>query len=316
MPRVRIRAARPSDQADVAAICAAIWPEDDDYVPQTWDDWLADPHGELVVAELEGCVVGFAKLTHLTDEQWWLEGLRVAPEHQRRGIAGELQAHLVEVFRQKRPGTLRFATHSGNEPVHRLAARDGFRHVATYQLLEAEPVDGERTAPLHRLSEADLSTAWNLIEASPRRQAAEGLYETFWSWETLTRERLAHHLSAGDAWGIDDDSRLAALAVLCRTGKEDAIDIGTVDGCRDEMETLLLSLRGLVTRRGCEKVRLRAVDEPELIRAAEGAGYEPGWDHDLWIFELSHHLPSGQGIGDGGVRRQGLRRAEVQASSK
>ncbi|MEA3375944.1 MAG: GNAT family N-acetyltransferase [Chloroflexota bacterium] len=316
MPRVRIRAAQASDRADVAAICGAIWPEDDDYVPKTWDDWLADPDGELVVAEWEGRVVGFAKLTHLTDEQWWLEGLRVAPEHQRRGIAGELQAHLVEVLRQKRPGTLRFATHSGNEPVHRLAARDGFRHVATYRLLEAEAADAARTAPLRRLGEADLDTAWNLIEASPRRRAAEGLYETFWSWETLTRERLTHHLSRGDAWGIDAGERLAALALVCQTDKEDAIDLGYVDGRRDEMETHLLSLRGLAARRGCDKVRLRAVDEPELIRAAEGAGYEPSWERDLWIFELSHHLPSGQGIGDGGVRRQGLRRAEAQANSK
>lgn len=81
MSRVRIRAARPSDQADVAAICAAIWQEADDYVPQTWDDWLADRHGELVAAEWEGRVVGLAKLTHLTEEQWWLEGLRVTPEH-------------------------------------------------------------------------------------------------------------------------------------------------------------------------------------------------------------------------------------------
>lgn len=287
MSKVRIRAARASDKVDVTAICAQIWEEADDYVPDRWDDWLADPGGRLVVAEREGRVVGLAKLTRLTDDQWWLEGLRVSPEYQRRGIAGKLQAHLVEAFRQMERGTLRFGTHSRNEPVHRLAARDGFRHVATYRLLEAEPLDAERTSSLRRLTEADLDPAWNQAQGSPRYRAARGLYETFWSWENLTRDRLAHHLSAGDVWGIDGDDPVAALALLCRTDKEDAIDLGYLDGRGDETEPLLLALRGLAARQECDSVRFRAVDEPELIRAAEGAGYERSWDRNLWIFELS-----------------------------
>lgn len=287
MPKVQIRTARATDRADVEAICAQIWEKSDDYVPRVWDDWLADPDGRLIVAESGDHVVGLAKLTHLTGDQWWLEGLRVSPEHQRRGIAGKLHTHLVDRFRQKEDGAVRFATHSENHPVHRLASRDGFRHVAAYRLYETTPLPPERVPPLRRLTEGSLGRAWALIEGSPRHQVASGLYETFWAWELLTPERLAHHLSEGDVWGLDEDGDLAAVALICRTDKEDAVDLGYVDGRTDALEGILLGLRGLAARREAEEMRFRAVVEPELIHAVEEAGYEPGWDRDLWVFELS-----------------------------
>jgi len=287
MPKVQIRAARAADKVDILAICAGVWEEAEDYVPEVWDDWLADSYGKLIVAQVGDRVVGMAKLTQLSADQWWLEGLRVKREHQRQGVAGKLQAHLVEEFTQTGRGSLRFGTHSQNHPIHRLASRDGFRHVATYRLYEAEPLPPEHALPLHQLAESDLDPTWRLILGSPRYRAASGLYETFWSWQELTRERLAYHVSRGEVWSIDLDAHVASLALICQTDKEDAIDIGYADGREGTMETLLVALRGLAAQRGCDKVRLRAVDEPKLITAVERAGYQSSWDRDLWIFQLS-----------------------------
>lgn len=287
MPTIRIRPAQASDRADVEAICADIWDESDDYVPEMWDEWLADGSGRLVVAEMASRISGLAKLTHLSGDEWWLEGLRVRPEDQRRGVASQLQAHLVDAFRRTERGILRFATHSENHPVHHLAARDGFRHVATYRLYESEPVIPDPFRLPRCLNHADLAAAWDLVEGSPRYRAAAGLYETFWAWETLTRERLAQHVSRGGVWGLDGEGELAAVAVLCETDKDDAIDLGYVDGRRDGMRTLLLGIMGLAAQQGLDKMRFRAVDEPELVAAVESAGYASGWDRDLWIFELA-----------------------------
>jgi hypothetical protein len=166
--------------------------------------------------------------------------------------------------------------------------------VATYRPYEAEPFTAKPTTPLRELTIADLNSAWRLVQDSPRYRAAGGLYETFWAWETFTRGRLAQHLSGGQVWASDARNFLAALALICETDKEDAVDIGYVDGREDWMETLLLSLRQLAAQRGCDKVRFRAVDEPELISAVEQAGYQSSWDRDLWIFELSAARPSAQ----------------------
>ncbi len=63
-----VRPARPEDRGDMEAICAQVW-EGRDYVPEVWDAWLADPHGQLSVVELRGRVVALGKpvsYTHLT----------------------------------------------------------------------------------------------------------------------------------------------------------------------------------------------------------------------------------------------------------
>lgn len=76
-----------------------IW-EGEDYVPQVWDDWLADPHGQLSVAEIGGRVVGLGKLTRLAPGEWWLEGLRVDPQWQGRGIGRALHEYHVGLWRK------------------------------------------------------------------------------------------------------------------------------------------------------------------------------------------------------------------------
>ena len=285
MQKIRIRAAQAADRADVAAICDGVYGDGSDYIPKLWNDWLSDPGGEFIVAEIEGHVVGVAKRTHLADDESWLEGLRVNPTHQGQGIASRLQAHLIDAFRRMGGGALRFATHSQNRPVHHLAARDGFRHVATYRLYEAEPARGKVAIPLRPLTNDDLDQAWELMQGSPRCSAANSLYETFWSWETLTREKLGAHLVRGSGWGIDKNDGLVAMALLCDTDKEDALDVSYVDGPGEALEVVLVGLRELAARRGCEKVRFRAVEEPELMDAVERAGYWESWDRKLRVYE-------------------------------
>ncbi len=283
--RVRIRAARAADRADAAAICDRIYEDGSDYLPQLWDEWLNDRGGQFIVAEVEGRLVGVAKRTHLADDEYWLEGLRVSPAYQGQGIAARLQAHLVDGLHRMGGGTLRFATHSGNRPVHRLAARDGFQHVATYRLYRAEPAWGKVTVSLRPLTGDDLNEAWTLIQGSPGCSAANSLYETFWSWQTLTREKLADQLLRGGGWGIDEDDTLAALALLCDTDKKDALDVSYVDGSREALALLLMGLRELAAQRGCDKVRFRAAEEPELMNAIEEAGYWESWDRELRVYE-------------------------------
>jgi len=250
---------------------------------------VSDPHGHLAVAELGGQVVGIGKLTRLSDSEWWLEGLRVDPAHHRQGIARRLQAHLLEKASQVGRGSLRFGTHSSNEPIHHLAACDGFQHVATFQRHRADPLTAAQGAPLLRpLTESDLPAAWALANRSPRYQAASGLYEDRWTWRDLTIERLGCHLQAGEVWGlaVPNGEDLSAIALTYQTG-EDMLHIAYVDGATDTaLIEILRGLRGMAATQARSEIRIKNVDESSLITALGLAGYEPHRDEDLWIFEL------------------------------
>ena len=288
MSNLRIRPGRATDRPVVVAICG-----DEDYIPREWDEWLADPHGALAVAEADGRAVGFAKLSRLAEDEWWLKGLRVDQAYRRRGIAGRLVAHLVEAARQAGRGTLRLGTHAHNEPMRRIAARCGFRHLAAYRRYQAAPLD-TGAGPLRPLTEADLPVVWALVGGSPRYRAAGGMVESLWTWKNLTRERLVSHLANGDGWGLGDGADLAGLALVYRT-EENTLNAGYVDGAEDELVSLLRGLRRLAADCGDTQVRFKPVDEPGLLAAVEEAGYERVQDRDLWIFEA--RIPNAHGNG-------------------
>ena len=89
LARVVCRPALLKDTADMLELTSHIW-EGNDYLPQVWAEWLADPEGFLAVAEYGGRVVGIAMLECQQPGEWYLAGLRVHPEMEGRGIAGRL----------------------------------------------------------------------------------------------------------------------------------------------------------------------------------------------------------------------------------
>ncbi len=280
--RWKVRPARDGDRGDVEAICDRIW-GGEDYVPKLWEEWLADPHGELSVVELDGQVVALGKLTRLADDEWWLEGLRVDPQYRRLGVAHMLQDRQLAVAQQVARGVLRLATASYNTTVHHMAERDGFRRVSSFKYYGADPLPGPCT--LRPLVPDELAVAWALIDDSPVRRTSGGLYEVFWQWKALTRERLAAHVAAGEVVGVDSDGQLAAVAILPARPNARRIAVGYIDGTSEGITALTWCLRVLAANRHLEGVRLRPVNEPSLLRALEAAGAYMDGEHELWVLE-------------------------------
>jgi len=280
--RWRIRPARPEDRADVEALCAQIW-GGEDYIPQVWEKWLADPVGEFSVVELDGRVVALAKLSYVADDEWWLEGMRVHPNYRRLGVSRLLQAHQLQVAERLGVGVVRFATASSNRPIHRNALRDGFQRVAEFWYCRADALPGPQA--LRPLGPEDLETAWSLIADSPIRQASGGLYEVWWQWRRLTKDRLAAHIAAGEVWGVDLDGKLAALAIVPAGPGEEYLSVGYLDGTPEGLRALAWGLRLLAYQRGYPGVWVLSVDSPALLEALRSAGIVPHREHSLYIFE-------------------------------
>jgi GNAT superfamily N-acetyltransferase len=280
--RWTIRPAQPEDRPGMEALCAQIW-DGEDYVPSVWDEWLADPQGELTVVTLEGQVVALGKLTRLAEDEWWMEGLRVDPDYRRLGIARLLQAHQLALAEQIGDGILRFGTASNNQTIHRSAARDGFHRVAEFSYYKSNALPGPSSARL--LTPDEEEDVWKLIAGSPIREAAAGLYELDWRWMKLTRDRLAAHLAAGEVWGIDWQEQLAALAILPVDPERENLSVAYLDGNLEAITTLVWILRSHADRQGLPMLRVRPPSYPPLEDAIEAAGISTSLEVRLWIFE-------------------------------
>lgn len=266
------------------AICAQIW-EGDDYIPEVWDEWVADPYGQLSVVELEGKVVGLGKLTRLTPTEWWLEGLRVDPAYQGRGIGRFLHEQGVALADRLGRGILRFATSSANQSVHRFAADTGFTHISSYALFKG-PASASPTA-FTPLAEGDLDIVTHFLEESERFQAAHRLCENrWWTWQTLTRQLLGHYAAQGHLLGWRRrGSLLSGLALVSDYRSEDRLIVHYADAPGDLLSDLARDLRHLAGERGLGLVDWKVFDRPDTRTALGAAGYENTWEHTLWVFE-------------------------------
>src|SRR5258708_4932077 len=91
---LELRPVRPSDRERVIEITSE-GGEGTDYLPEVFDEWVADPRGQFQAAELDGVVVGVQRLRPIAPHIVFYEGLRVALSHRRQGLARTMLRHAM-----------------------------------------------------------------------------------------------------------------------------------------------------------------------------------------------------------------------------
>ncbi len=298
--QVQCRPARESDTPAVLALCALIW-EGDDYVPEMWAEWLADPQGRLLVAEYQGRVVGLGKLARLSAEDWWLQGLRVHPEYEGRGVASQLHEDLMQAWQEIGQGTVRLATASFRLPVQHLCERLGFRKVGEFTPFAAPSSlseDETGTQPTSQLSDVEeiftplkkeaLAEALAFALPSESLKLNYGQIDMAWEFVPLRLEYLARASAQGQAWWWR--GRQGLLAVFNELDNHDtptlmpqfiACSLAALSGC-------MLDFRRLAQAQGYTKASWMATLNPELAPALHAAGFRRDWEHAMFLYEKSY----------------------------
>jgi GNAT superfamily N-acetyltransferase len=279
-----IRPARPDDRPAMERICAHTW-EWGDYIPEVWDDWLADQQGLPIVGELEGRVVALSRIAFQASGQIWLEGMRVDPEYRRLGVAGQFLDRSIALARERGARVVRLGTSHRNTPVHILTERAGMARVGSYQLLVADPLPGGPEPALLPAERA--GDVRDFLHSSAVMAHAHGLYSVYWAWQELSAALADQYLQAGQvAARLGSDGRLAALAFLDPDPEDGELWISFIDGEAVALVELATAVREHAARTGFENVRVMVPDLGWLRGALGQAGYGPGdWEGELWIFE-------------------------------
>ena len=287
------RPARPEDKPRMLEITAHTW-DDSDYIPEVWDNWLADPQGEFTVAVDDGIVVALSKLTHVVDDQWWFEGLRVDPERRLRGIGQAITAYQVANTKRLGGRVVRYATGIRNEGSHRIAERAGFHTLTRFVERVAEKLDAPLEAQV--LTMDDFDAVWNLAHGSDLFNAANGVCVFRWKVYPLTRERLAEHLNQGMVMSVRQASGdLAAWCIVDNDPDWEGIEVTSLFGTKDGIAELACAMRAQAGVWGKAIVEVMTPPHPSALEALQTAGYrlelnpkhpEEVREHGADIFEL------------------------------
>ena len=284
-----VRAARPEDREAILAISAQIW-EGEDYIPLVLESWLAE--GGLVVAELDGRVVGFAKMTLLSPGEVWLEGLRVDPAHRGKGVAKALAHHQLQAALALHPRSIRFATAEVNAESLHIARNQGFHEVARFTYVEG-PVRDE-VPPLGVAAVYDPERAWAFVRASSAYREAQGLLGLGWRFPELTRERLDALVMQGAVFASGDAMR----GLLIQTGDPYAPDlyaaITFLDGDDEALDALLRHGHAHAREQGQAYLSAMTTDGRVELFARHGLAPLPPF---RYVLVLGYPLPRPPGFG-------------------
>ncbi|GAB4478769.1 MAG: hypothetical protein Kow0088_18960 [Anaerolineales bacterium] len=279
------RAALPLDTARILELARHIW-NGHDYIPFVWHKWLADADGFLAVAEYGSRLAGMGKLTRLAEGEWWLEGLRVHPDFEGRGVATHIHRYLMARWRALGKGSVRLATASKRIPVHRICEKLGFHKVGEFGAYEIQaPIEGQ-ASDFCLISEEELAEAFAFASLNPLLPLSFELVDLGWQWAKPRLSYLQRFVAASQAYWWRE--RTALLCV-----EEDDEDEGKSLMVRwvacepQELEGLLVDFANLAAQNGYRKAAWIAPLQAPILEALAKAGYQPAWDFSLYIFEYA-----------------------------
>ena len=280
MGHFHFRRARPEDEAAVRALSAHIW-EGEDYVPERFHEWLADETGQFTVVYDGDELVALGKLTELGPDEWWLEGLRVHPDHRGRGLARQLHNYAVQLAGEIGRGVLRFSTASSTKATHKLAETTGFTLINRRWLAEiALDTDTKLDAPsLPPVTATELPQLRIRLQHSSYFAASHGLMEYRWkAWEIMPR--LAQ---------LQADGRLywwphQAGFIIFMAG-EGRGSLSYLDAAAADWPELLRHVAAWATAAGIHKVQTKPLATREARQALVAAGWQVNDERELWLYE-------------------------------
>lgn len=233
MTEPRVREARADDHDAVAAFTAGTWSDQgvSDYLADAFPDWVADeaPDRRTVVATLADRPVGVCSARLLTEEEAWMQGIRVDPDHRGSGIGTAMTHDLFDWAIDHGATVARNMIFGWNDAALGAARVHGYEPVTTGRWARPDPdPDAAPALPVRE----DAGAAWAQWTDSDARTWLSGLAldgDEDWALAELRRSRLEALADAGRVMAIvDDTTRAMTVTAGVREGTDEDGETVTV----------------------------------------------------------------------------------------
>lgn len=195
MKDILVRRAKSGDRKDAVFVEGQATPGLH-YLDHVYDEWLIDPEGVLLVAELEDRLVGVGKFSKMPDGSAWLETLRVLPEYQGKGVGKAFYKEFLTLAEDGGVKRLGMYTTPDNFASKGLAEINGFAFAGEFRgsFLDMNSIDiNIETDSFEKITSPD--EAWKLIERDAALWGGYGIMNR--TFLRLSRELVSFWASKG-----------------------------------------------------------------------------------------------------------------------
>lgn len=284
MPDRDVRQARLDDHDAVAAFTEDTWSDRDvgDYIPNVFPTWVESdgPDQRTVVATVDDEPVGVCQALLLTDDEAWLQGMRVHPDHRGADHGQAMVEGLCSWSRQQGATVARNLVFGWNAAGMGQSRALGFEPVTACRWARlGDPSDGQVELDDYRVVD-DADAVWRFWTHSDARTALSGLVRASdqrWALSEWTRTRLETMGSDGRVFALIDDgakpgasTRAIAAHIETRTADDETVAEYAVGAWTDAdaASALFDTVRADAADCGAETARVLIPDTPQFVSDA------------------------------------------------
>ena len=291
LSKLAVRPLAARDRPRVMEISSQIW-DGEDYVPEVFDHWLAEPDGEAAGVFLNGHLIAFAHRTWLHPGIAWFEGIRADAAFRGHGAGRALTEHFIDGARRDGAERICLSTYIDNEASIHIIEAYGFSRVASFALLEKEIPAAASHVRDARIEEVEEGEAASFIAESRFLQLARGRFPRGWRFFPFAVDPRAAIARLQTRWGIRENGTLRALACI-RQGEAEAgpFTLNFLDGDREAAQSLLQEVhRRYAGRRAEVMVPMDQRNAPILLDLVRESGYTTWDDYAAAVFVYERFL--------------------------
>jgi GNAT superfamily N-acetyltransferase len=268
---MEVRPARHDDVSEIAEWTRNTF-EWGDYVPDRLPEWIDEPTARPAVCVDSGRIVGVGNTAMVSDTEAWLEGARVHPDHQRRGVGSLLNESGLDWARSRGARVARLATDAANVAARRQVESIGYRRTSTWAHADLKPLERVPLAGATGLKPApgaDVDAAWLSWVSSELAHGGREMIAFGWRWRRATPEDLPAAVKAGQLF------QSPAGWVIADRPERDWMRCGWLATSREDAPALLDDLLKTAREMGVADLSLKAPWLPWIVEALARAGHEP-----------------------------------------
>jgi GNAT superfamily N-acetyltransferase len=278
-----------------------------DYMPLVWDRWLKDKSGVLLTATADGVPVGTAKISVLSPGEVWLEGLRLHPDYQGRGLSKRIHQATFRAAVALNPRSVRYSTWIGNEASRRIAEKNGFWQIARAGWMWGKS-RGDWRPRSRRATARDVAAVISFIEGSGCYADANGVAGVGWTFPQLNRRRIRRLVDLGQVLVLPRKGKIRAVAAWDIGKVDDDVCLGFVDGPDEDVTRLARDVLRVAADTGRSEASAM-VPIGRLTDLVNAAGYDEWQPVRAVVYERG-----ARGLRRGGESLEGMLQRTLRAN--
>lgn len=208
---ITVRRVEEKDRGRILEISSRIW-GGHDYIPSVFDEWLTDPQGFFACAELDGSVAGFGRCVKISEEYFWLEGLRTDPKIQGKGVGKALTNFFIEYGIKENAKTLALSTYIDNRASIHIIEENGFRVVSEFIYFETRRRKVVERKFVKGIESIGISPAVDFILNSKFVELSNGYFPYGWKFARANYGLKSVLRKTDFIYGVKEEGKIVALA--------------------------------------------------------------------------------------------------------